>query len=230
MSRTQKLIVAGAVLAAVSVAGGAFAATKAFSPKQERQAIINDAAGQLGVSPQQLTNALKQALKNRVDAAVKDGRLTKEQADRVKKAIDAGEAPLFGLGPGRFGRGHHGFGFKPGFRHHGPFKAGLETAATYLGLSEDKLLEQLRDGKTLAQVAKAQGKSVDGLVDAMTKDANAKVDQAVKNGKLTEAQGKEFKNGLQKRVTDMVNGRFPHPKFGFHRENGRGAPPRPPVF
>jgi polyhydroxyalkanoate synthesis regulator phasin len=229
MSRTQKLIVAGAVLAAVSVAGGAFAATKAFSPKQERQAVINDAAGQLGVTPTQLTNALKQALKNRVDAAVKDGRLTKEQADRVKKAIDAGEAPLFGLGPGRFGRGHHGFGFKPGFRHHGPFKAGLEAAAKYLGLSEEKLLQQLHDGKTLAQVAKAQGKSVDGLVDAMTKDAKAKIAQAVKNGKLTEAQGKEFTNGLEKRVTDLVNGRFPAPKFGFHRD-GRGAPPRPAIF
>jgi hypothetical protein len=232
MSRTQKLVVAAAALVAVSVAGGAIAATKAFSPKQERQAIINDAAGQLGVSPAQLTNALKQALKNRVDAAVKDGRLTTKQAARLKKAIDAGDAPLFGLGrPGRLDRDHHGFGFKRGFGHHGPFKAGLESAAKYLGLSEEKLFAQLRDGKTLAQVAKAQGKSVSGLVNTMTKDAETKLDQAVKDGKLTEAQKKEFVTGLEARVTDLVNGRFPAPKFGFHRD--RRDAPRPafaPVF
>ena len=231
MSRTQKLVVAAAALVAVSVAGGAIAATKVFSPKQERQAIINDAAGQLGVTPQQLTNALKQALKNRVDAAVKDGRLTKAQANRLKQSIDAGEVPLFGLGPGRFDRGHHRFGLRPGFGHHNPFKAGLEAAAKYLGLSEEKLLGQLHDGKTLAQVAKDQGKSVDGLVNAITKDAKAKIDQAVKNGKLTKAQGNEFKNGLEKRVTDLVNGRFPAPKFPRFGEKRDG--PRPafaPIF
>src|SRR5262245_16572844 len=141
MSRTLKLVVAGAAVVAVSVAGGAIAATNALSPKQERQAIINDAASQLGVSPQKLTDALKQALKNRVDAAVKDGRVTKEQGDRLKQGIDKGDAPLFGLGPGRFDRGHHGFGFrfKGGFGHHNPFKAGFESAAKYLGLSEEKL-------------------------------------------------------------------------------------------
>jgi hypothetical protein len=233
MSRTLKLVVAGAAVAAVSVAGGAIAATKALTPKQERQAIINDAAGQLGVSPQKLTDALKQALKNRVDAAVKDGRLTKAQGDRLKQAIDKGDAPLLGLGRGRLDRDQHGFGFrgKGGFGHHNPFRAGFESAAKYLGLTEAKLLEQLRDGKTLAQVAKAQGKSVDGLVNAMTKDAEAKIDQAVKNGKLTEAQGTELENGLEKRVTDLVNGRFPAPKF--HRFGEKRDGPRPafaPVF
>jgi polyhydroxyalkanoate synthesis regulator phasin len=231
MSRTQKLVVAGAALVAVSVAGGAIAATKALTPKQERQAIIQDAAGQLGVSPEKLNAALEQALKNRVDAAVKDGRLTKEQGARLKERIDAGEVPLFGLGRGRFDRDHHGFGFKPGFGHHGPFKAGLDSAAGYLGLTEAKLLEQLRDGKTLAQVAKAQGKSVNGLVNAMTKDAEAKLDKAVKSGRLTEAQKKEFLNGLKKRITDVVNGRFPAPGFHKFGRDGRDGPrPFAPSF
>jgi hypothetical protein len=218
MSRRAKLVVAGATLAAVVVVGGGIAATKALTPKQETQAVIDDAAAQLGVSPDKLSGALKQALKNRVDEAVKAGRLTKAQGDRIKQAIDAGDAPLFGFGPRRFHEHEH-------FEAHGPFSKGLETAASYLGLTEDKLLSELRGGKSLAQVAKAHGKSADGLVNAMVKQAETKLDQAVKNGRLTEAEKKEMLTGLKARITDLVNGRFPAPRFGrgfHHRDFGFG--------
>jgi hypothetical protein len=148
-----------------------------------------------------------------VDEAVKDGRLTKAEGDRIKQAIDKGAAPLFGLGPRRF-HDHGHFGFR---RHgHGPFEQGLETAASYLGITRAQLMTELRDGKSLAQVAKAHGKSADGLVNALTKQAEQKLDQAVKNGRITEAEKKEMLAGLQKRITDLVNGRFPAPPR-FHR-------------
>ena len=38
--------------------------------------MLNDVAGQLGVTPERLSNAFKTALKNRIDQAVKDGHLT----------------------------------------------------------------------------------------------------------------------------------------------------------
>src|SRR3954470_20659270 len=119
-NRKPKLI-AGA-LAGLAVAGGgaAFAATQLGSPRQENQAVLNDAAKQLGVQPSALSAALKKALENRVDAAVAAGRLTKAQGDELKQRIESGEVPLFG-GPGR-GFGHHA----------GPF-GGLEAAASYLG-------------------------------------------------------------------------------------------------
>ena len=40
-----------------------------FSPSEESKAVIDDAASQLGVEPSELSDALKQALKNRVDEA-----------------------------------------------------------------------------------------------------------------------------------------------------------------
>ena len=50
MTRIQKIAV-GAVLAlAVSGAGAAVAATKLRSPEQEKRAVLNDVAGQLGVT------------------------------------------------------------------------------------------------------------------------------------------------------------------------------------
>jgi polyhydroxyalkanoate synthesis regulator phasin len=201
MKRSYKVAVGAALVLSATVAGAAIGATKVLSPKQESQAVIEDAAGQLGVTPESLSNALKQALKNRVDEAVKDGRLTREEGTKLKQAIDAGEAPLFGLGPG------------PEFRHHGagPFHAKFEAAADYLGMSEAQLRRALESGKTLAQVAKDRHKSVDGLVDALLAGAEKKLDRAVASGQMTEAEKKEMLAGLRDRITDLVNGRFPAP-------------------
>src|SRR6185436_8515439 len=103
----------------------------------------------------------------------------------VKKRLSSG-APLFGAGPILGGRGGpHPVG--PGGR---PFGLGfrLDEAATYLGLTRDKLHEQLEAGKSLADVAKAQNKSVDGLKAAMKAALTKELDQAVKDKKLAEAQ------------------------------------------
>jgi polyhydroxyalkanoate synthesis regulator phasin len=218
MSRSTKLAVAAAALFAVVLAGGAIAATKALTPKQESQAVIDDAAGQLGVSPDKLSAALKQALKNRVDEAVKAGRLSQDEAARIKKAIDSGDAPLFGVGPRRFHEHHH-FGFRG--HGHGPFHAGLDAAAKYLGVTPAKLMSELRGGKTLAGVAKAHGKTAGGLVDALTKQAEAKLDKAVENGRLTQAERRQMLAGLKARITDLVNGRFPQPRFHRFDRDGR---------
>jgi DNA-binding phage protein len=205
MKRNHLLVVGAVAVLVAVVAGAGIAATKALTPKQESQAIINDAAQQLGVQPSELSNALEQALKNRVDAAVKDGLLTKEQGASLKKRIGAGGFPLFRLGSG------------PGFRdRHGPgiFHAKLEAAADYLGMTEANLREALENGKTLAQVARDRGKSVEGLVNALLAGAEAKLDAAVRTGRLTEAEKADMLSGLRQRITDLVNARFPSPAFG----------------
>jgi polyhydroxyalkanoate synthesis regulator phasin len=207
MRGSTKLKFIGASVAALAVAGGgaAIAATKVWSPREESQAVIDDAAKQLGVTPSELSDALKQALKNRVDDALADGRLTKAQADELKERIDSSDIPLplglFGLGfpPKAFDL--KGFGFV------GPF-AKLDTAADYLGLSRTELRAKLAQGKTLAEIARSRGKSVDGLVDALVKSAEDKIDAAVDAGKLTKAQADDVKSGLRERMTDLVNGAF----------------------
>lgn len=219
MTRIQKIAVGVVTLVAVGGAGAAVAATKLGSPQEESRAVVNDAATQLGVTPERLTTALKTALKNRVDAAVKAGRMTKSEGDALKARIDENALPLFGPGRGRFehgGRGHHG----PGRVH------GLNAAAKYLGMTEASLRTALEGGKTLAQVAKDRDKSVDGLVDALVAEKKADIQQHVKEGRLTQAQADEFVSGLKARVTDMVNGRFA-PRFGrgFRDHDDAGTRP-----
>jgi predicted DNA-binding protein (UPF0251 family) len=206
MAKLKPRVIAGAV-AGLAVAGGgaAIAADQLGSPKQESQAVLNDAAKQLGVEPSALTAALKKALENRVDDAVAAGRLTKAQGDELKQRIESGDVPLFG---------------GPGFHHHGPF-GGLDAAATYLGLTDAQLRTQLESGKSLVDVAKAQNKSVDGLVQAIVDAAKKKLDAAVTAGRLTQSQADSILTDLKSHAADFVNGAAP--RFGLR--HFRGGPP-----
>jgi uncharacterized protein YidB (DUF937 family) len=196
----KRKVVAGAAAAlAVGGAGAGIAATKlSHSPREESQAVVNDAAKQLGVEPSKLSAALKKALEDRVDAAVADGTITKAEGEALKQRIESDGLPLL-VPP---------LGFRHfGFHDHGP--PGLPAAAKYLGLSESQLESKLESGKTLAQVARDEGKSVDGLVSALKDDLKAKLDQAVADGRLTKTQEAQLLADAQQRLTDLVNGAFP---------------------
>lgn len=213
----KRKAIAGTVAAlAVGGTGAGIAATQlGNSPSAESKAIVNDAAKQLGVQPSQLSDAIKKALSARVDAAVAAGQLTKEQGAEMKARIASDDFPLFGpraLGGGHFG--HHG----------GP---GLDAAAKYLGLTEAQLDTQLESGKTLAEVAKAQDKSVDGLIAALKADAKQKLDAAVKAGRLTQARETRILADLDQRIGDFVNGKLmPRHERGFEGRPFGGRPDR----
>jgi hypothetical protein len=211
MSLKTKIAVIGASALAVAGGGAAVAATQLGSPQAESQAMVSDVAKQLGVTPAKLTDALKTALADRVDAAVVAGRLTKAQGDALKARIEAGEMPLLGLGP--LGRGHLRGG--PGGH--------LDAAAAYLGVPATQLRTQLESGKTLAAVAKAEDKTADGLVAALVADEKKELSAAVKAGRLTQAQADELLAGAEERFTALVNGTLA-PRFG---RGGAGFGPPP---
>jgi len=220
MDLKRKIVVTAAAGLAVVGAGGAIAATKLNSPREDSQAVLNDAAKQLGVQPSELSAALKKALSNRVDQAVKDGRLTRAEGDALKARINSGQFPLFGVprGPGfgfrHFGPGRGQFGF---FGH----KHVLSTAAAYLGLTQAQLRTQLNSGKSLAQIAKDRDKSVDGLIDKLVDAKKERIEAAVKDGRLTRAQANEIEADLKQQVTDFVN----NAKLEFHFREPRGGGP-----
>ena len=210
-------IVAAAVVAVALGVTGAVAASRALTADDERRAVLDDAADRLGVEPSELEDALRDALKARVDAAVAEGRLTEEQGVELKRRLDSGEVPfLRGLGkPGQGRFGHFHFARFPA----------VGAAADYLGLEHDELRERLRDGDTLAEIAKAEGKAVGGLVDALVADAEKRLEHAVAAGKLTRAQADELADRLDERMTDLVNGELPEPRFGHrHRFDGHEHP------
>jgi hypothetical protein len=198
----QKVLASGAALVAVAGGGSAIAATQLGS--NDSQAVIEDAAQRLGVKPQELSNALEQALLDRIDAQVAAGQIPKTVGDELKARIQAGDFPLFG-----------GFGHR--FGHFGRPLVELDAAASYLDLTVDQLRSRLDSGKTLAQVAGDVGKSVDGLVQALTDAEKKQLDEAVAAGRLTKEQEQEILSELPQRITDLVNGVH----RGWHEEGER---------
>ncbi len=226
MKLTKKqLFAAGLAVAAFAGAGAAIAASRPTA-KEEQKAVIDDAAKQLGVAPDKLQSALQQALVNRIEQAVKDGQLTRQQADQLEARIKAGDVPLT---PG-FGGGH-GFGGGPGFRHHGEggrgfgiFGDALTAAQTYLGVTDQQLRTALQSGKSLADIAKDKGKTTAGLQKAMVDSVTKAADQAVKDGKLTKAQRDALvaksTQWVQHEITETHDGHG-----GFGKPGGDGPPP-----
>lgn len=197
---SKGVLATASALSLVVGAGGAIAASKSSPTRGE--GFLARVAGHLGISTEKLEDATKAAAIDQIDAELEAGRITKSQADELKARIRQGGAPfLFGR-PHRFG----GPGRLDGPRlHHAPF-GHLSAAADYLGLSVPALLEQLSSGKSLAEVAKARDKSVDGLKQAMLADAKKRLDQAVEAGRLTEAQAKEALSAIESKIDALVNG------------------------
>lgn len=211
-SRRKRTAAIGAVVALAVTGGGvAYAAATNNDP---RDAVLRDAAQRLNVTPGQLRSALQGAFEDQLDQAVKDGRLTQQQADAMKQHIERDGLPLGGPGgPG----GPHGFG-GPG--HGGP--PGLDAAANYLGLTSAQLSRQLTNGRSLADVARAQGKSVDGLQQALLDDAQSHLDRDVADRRLTAAQRDQILSELRQHIDDLMNSTGPD-HDGDHM--GPGGPP-----
>jgi hypothetical protein len=216
MKSTKTRIAGVTAAAAALVGGGAAIAADRLTPKEASDAVVADAAKQLGVEASELDAALKKALTNRVDAAVAAGNITEAQGAAMKERIAEGEIPLVGVGPVG---GHHRLG------HH---FAGLDAAADYLGITEAALRTSLREGSTLAEIAEEKGKPVDGLKAALVAAAKADLEEAVEDGRLTEAQQAEIVAGLPERIDDLVDGelglRRGHGPRGFG-PGGFGGPP-----
>lgn len=132
--------------------------------------------------------------------------------------------------PGRDGppgdRGPHGFGHGPGV---GGFAiGGADGAAAYLGLSQEELRTRLEAGRSLADIARAEGKSVDGLEAALVAAAKERLDRAVDDGWLGARARDEMLQRLREHVGELVQATGPRggPHGRFDEPRGGCAPGR----
>ena len=127
------------------------------------------AAGTTGARPDKAT-----MLKARLQTLVDGGTLTSSQLDAVAAALEAARP----MGGGHEGRGHGG--------DRGEKRQEMLTAAAdAIGITADELKTAIEGGQTIAQVAEANGKSVQSVIDALVAQATT---------------------DLTQRITDMVNG------------------------
>jgi polyhydroxyalkanoate synthesis regulator phasin len=201
------------VLAVALGAAGALAASSMLSDDDETQVAVAETV-RPDIEPSEPSESLNEALEFLVDEAVEAGRLTEEEGAELKELLESGIAPS--LVP-RLDEDFEPFGYGDSdlFGLGGPklFGAGvdLDAAASYLGLSATSLERELAEGKTLAEIARDQGKPVDGLVQELVDAAVERIDDAVANGRLSEERAAELKQGLEERIRDRVDDelRFP---------------------
>jgi hypothetical protein len=146
-------------------------------------------------APPEMGSRLREALQPLVD----DNTITAEQADAV----------VTQLMENRPDRGEFGEGHGPGGRHGGPgmFGRGMDAAVLtdLLGLDQQELMTQLRDGKTLAEIATEQNVDPQDVVDALVAEATTRLDQAVTDGRIDQAEADQKLADATTRITDMVN-------------------------
>jgi len=168
-------------------------------------------AAKLGIGEDKLKTAVDEAYDETLDEAVTAGRLTQEQADTLKeRGFDF--APQFG----------------PGFGERGP-RGGvqvMDAAATVLGMSVDDLMTELKDGKSLADVAEAKGISVEKLTADLLGQVKVQLDGRVSDGELTQEQADSIYAQTESNIDQIVSGQSGF--FGGGRfHGGRGLGPMP---
>jgi hypothetical protein len=96
------------------------------------------------------------------------------------------------------------------------------VAKNYLGLSFTQLKSDLRDGKSLADIANATpGKSASGLVDAITTALQTKLDAWVTAGKLSSTREASILANASTKIEKLVNLKWTHTSWWRHDDDRR---------
>lgn len=174
-------------------------------------------AGALGVTVDEYDAAVEKAQGQVVDEALAEGWLTEDQAERLRERM--AQAPMLGKE-----RMPMGFGFEPG-----PIGKGdnlISIAADKLGMEVTDLLTELRDGKSIADVAGEKGVDTQVIIDAYLAQAKEKLDEAVTAGRITQNQADYQLQQLEQRATDQLDntGQDGFRGFDGHRGGMRGFP------
>lgn len=154
-------------------------------------------AEKLGVSEDDLRTAITETQQELIDEAVAEGRLTPEQAERLRQRIEEG-GPL--RPPDRL---------HPRHRVRPVGMLVLHSAATVLDIEPQELLSELRQGNSLAEVAEAQGMSVEDFKAALLTQVQVKLDDLVAQDKLAQEQADRIFQDIEEYIDRIVNA---HPR------------------
>jgi hypothetical protein len=193
MFNKTKWIVAGVLVFVLLVTGIggtiAFAQGPTSGAKTWADLYLQTLAQKLGTTVEKLQQAMTDARKDAANQGVKEGLLTQVQADRIL-GTTAGASIA---------------------------NAGLDAAAKVLGLTSADLATALQS-KTLLTLAQEKNVDVTKLRTAIADAEKAALDQAVKDGKLTQARADSLKANLKPENVDL-NRRY----FGFGGRGGFGG-------
>jgi len=203
MKRTLKIflpiallvvVVSGTIAGVALAQGGGGSGGSQSGQTTARDQFMGFLATRLGVSQDQLTAAFKGAGNDMVDQALSDGKITQAQADNIRQRIENGQV----FGPGLFCGKGRGEALTQ-------IRNIVNDVASTLKLTPLEIMTQMKDGKSLAEIASAQGVSRDDLKSAITTSVGQALDNAVSNGKLTQDQATQAKDKLSQNLDKIID-------------------------
>jgi len=181
---------AASVIAGVlglAVTGAAALAAFQAPERMSATSVVTGAAGATQTDKEGGRDKIKDVL----DKLVKNGTITEAQEDAIIKAFK--EA----AGDHQGNEAKHILGGL------------MKLSSDYLGIPEGQLKQQLKDGKSLGEIANATAdRSRAGLIKFLVDQVTAQVEKALADGKITKEQAERIKSHLVEHVTKFVDHKF----------------------
>jgi len=140
-----------------------------------------------------VVNSAVAAATEQINTAVAEGRLGQEQADQLLANLpDLYQATVNGELRQEWIEQRARLGV-------------LTLAAQQTGLQPREIAQQIRSGKSLADVLTEQGVDVNAFIDSAVAQAAERLDTAVANGRITQERADELLQNFRDRLTEGIN-------------------------
>ena len=190
MSKHSLRSIAAGVAIAATIGAGAFALSTVLPAGAQTSSDSSSSSAP--------ANGPRVRAKAALDGLVSNGTITQDQENAVVQALQG----ALGKGKGGHARVRNLLG------------QGLKVAADKIGISVEDLRAELKDGKSIADVAAEHNVSVDDVKQALTDAATARINQAVSNGRITQDQADKIEQRLPTAIDKLVN---------HHRDDSSGG-------
>ena len=140
------------------------------------------------------------AIEARIRAAVEDGQVTEEQARARLVAFrqELGRSCNSSDNDGERGE-------RRGDERRAAERRKLDPIANLIGIDARTLWGELKEGKSIAEVAQANGVDPQTIIDALVAEVQAEIDEALAAGRISPEEAAEKSAGIAERITYYVN-------------------------
>lgn len=175
---------------------------KAFMEARKSGKTLAQIAEAQGVDRQTVVDLMVKHMNRHIDQGVADGRIPADKAsdmkakavERAQKMVDSNKKPMDGR------------------RHHKLDPQAMKEMLSLLNIDQQTFMNEMHNGKSLAQIAEDNGVDRQDVIDLMVKQMNRHIDQALKDGRITADKANDMKAHAVERAQKMVDRTGPaHP-------------------
>jgi len=186
-------VIAGAFVLGVAVLAVHGALAQGGGGDRPGDEFIAKTAEKLGISTEALTTAMSNAQFDLIDEAVANGKLTQDEATKLKGRVNEyGPLSVLGLGHRNDGGVCRGA------------KLVVSAAADVLQMDRADIVSALHSGQSLAEIAQSKGMSAEDFKAALLQSVKAKLDAKVADGTITREQADRAYTAIQGKIDEIV--------------------------